>query len=103
MPMDDGRRPSNFCSVPKPGVPGAPMRRSISGPPPRRRCRMALMHARQPDRIVRWESRDGDSRELLLLRQDEDGVVAESMIVGRDYAARYRVTCDRRWHLRLLE
>lgn len=61
------------------------------------------MPARQPDRIVRWESRNGDSREHLLLRQDEDGVVAESMIVGRDYAARYRVTCDRRWHLRLLE
>ena len=61
------------------------------------------MPARQPDRIVRWESWEGDSREHLLLWQDRDGATAESTIIGSDYAARYRVSCDSRWHVRRLD
>lgn len=61
------------------------------------------MLARQPDRTVRWENWEGTSREHLVLWQDAGGITVESAIIGEDYAARYRVTCDPHWHLRRLD
>src|ERR1700681_317823 len=56
--------------------------------------------------VARWSDWSGNSSEHLVLRQDFDSVVAESVFVSADdhaYAVRYRIACDAAWRLRHAE
>jgi uncharacterized protein len=57
--------------------------------------------------IARWRDWSGTGIEHLVLREDEDGVVAESALLGTTeagavFAVRYRISCDASWRVREL-
>ena len=53
--------------------------------------------------VARWSDWSGGSSEHLVLRQDRQSVVAESVFVSAEdhpYALRYRIACDAAWRVR---
>jgi uncharacterized protein len=54
--------------------------------------------------VARWTNWKGEGLEHLVLRQASDGIVAESVVVGkaarRSFALRYRIDCDSSWRVR---
>jgi hypothetical protein len=59
------------------------------------------------ERIVRWTDWDGNGLEHLSVRQDDDGIRAESLVIGhsRDhrYGLGYRLQIDQRWRVRKID
>jgi len=57
--------------------------------------------------VARWRDKTGLGLEHCVIREDTDGVVVESVVIGGDddprFAARYRIACDARWHVRRAE
>ena len=49
--------------------------------------------------VARWRGWSGDSIEHLALDERPDGIVVDSVIVGADFALRYRLSCDARWRV----
>lgn len=54
--------------------------------------------------VARWQDWDGSALEHLVLREDDDGIRADSFVIGRAngeaFAARYSVACIREWRAR---
>jgi uncharacterized protein len=58
-------------------------------------------------RVVRWRDWTGAGIEHLVLSEDDDGIVAESALLGTTesgtvFAVRYRIGCDANWRVREL-
>lgn len=58
-------------------------------------------------RVVRWRDWTGAGIEHLVLSEDDDGIVAESALLGTTesgtvFAVRYRIGCDAAWRVREL-
>jgi uncharacterized protein len=57
-----------------------------------------------PEIIARWQDWDAQGLEYLVLREDEDGVRADSFVIGladgEPFAARYSVVCIGGWRTR---
>jgi len=56
----------------------------------------------------RWRSEDGSGLEHLDIRQGDDVIVAEGVVVGSDdedghFGCSYRICCDSGWHVRSVE
>ena len=54
--------------------------------------------------VARWQDWDAQGLEHLVLREDEDGVRADSFVIGQAdgdaFAARYSIVCIREWQTR---
>lgn len=59
------------------------------------------------ERIARWTDWDGKGFEHLSVSQDDDGIVAESVVIGQSvkhrYGLRYRLRIDLSWRVREVE
>ena len=57
--------------------------------------------------IVRWQDWSGKGLEHLVLREGPDGIAGEAAILatidGEEFAARYRILCDKSWRVRKAE
>jgi hypothetical protein len=57
--------------------------------------------------VARWRDWAGAGLEHLVLREADDGVTADSVVVGsaegEAFAARYRIACDAAWRMRRLD
>jgi len=57
-------------------------------------------------KIYRWQPVDGPGLEHLILRQGEDVIIAEGVVVGSDddfFGCSYRICCDVDWRVRSVE
>jgi hypothetical protein len=56
---------------------------------------------------ARWRPCDGEGLEHLVLRENDEGTVAESLVIATEatahFAVRYRIVCDRAWCVRAAE
>jgi hypothetical protein len=50
-------------------------------------------------KTVRWEPEDGNGLEHLEVAQQDEGIVAESALVGEGFGAVYRIECDAGWNV----
>jgi hypothetical protein len=53
--------------------------------------------------VARWQPWAGDGLEHLVLHEGPHGVVADSVVITADFAARYRIACDAAWRTRRLD
>lgn len=57
--------------------------------------------------VLRWRDWSGNGVEHLVLREDADEIVAEAAILaatdGKNFAARYRIMCDKSWRASRVE
>ncbi len=57
--------------------------------------------------IARWQGQSEQSIEHLVLREGQDGITAESVLLGQVngdwFAARYRIVCDLDWRVQKAE
>jgi len=48
----------------------------------------------------RWIPETGSGLEHLVLRQTNDGIIAQGVVIGGRYGASYRIACDASWRVR---